>query len=55
MGDKDAARRLMKANHVPTTPGTDILQDAAQAQAAAEEIGYPVLIKACLLYTSRCV
>lgn len=46
MGDKDAARRLMKANHVPTTPGTDILKDAAQAQAAAEEIGYPVLIKA---------
>lgn len=46
MGDKDAARRLMKANHVPTTPGTDILQDAAEAQAAAAEIGYPVLIKA---------
>lgn len=46
MGDKDAARRLMKANHVPTTPGTDILQDAAQAQVAAEKIGYPVLIKA---------
>ncbi len=46
MGDKDAARRLMKANHVPTTPGTDILQDAAEAQAAAEKIGYPVLIKA---------
>ena len=46
MGDKDAARRLMKANHVPTTPGTDILQDASQAQAAAEKIGYPVLIKA---------
>ena len=46
MGDKDAARRLMKANHVPTTPGTDILKDAAQAQAAAEKIGYPVLIKA---------
>ena len=46
MGDKDAARRLMKANHVPTTPGTDILKDAAEAQAAAEKIGYPVLIKA---------
>ena len=46
MGDKDAARRLMKANHVPTTPGTDILLDAAEAQAAAEKIGYPVLIKA---------
>ena len=46
MGDKDAARRLMKENSVPTTPGTDILQDAAEAQAAAEKIGYPVLIKA---------
>ena len=46
MGDKDAARRLMKENHVPTTPGTDILKDAAEAQAAAEKIGYPVLIKA---------
>lgn len=46
MGDKDAARRLMKENHVPTTPGTDILKDAEEAKAAAEEIGYPVLIKA---------
>ena len=46
MGDKDAARRLMKENHVPTTPGTDILKDAGEAKAAAEEIGYPVLIKA---------
>ena len=46
MGDKDAARRLMKANDVPTTPGTDILKDAQEAVAAAEKIGYPVLIKA---------
>ena len=46
MGDKDAARRLMKENNVPTTPGTDILRDSQEALKAAEEIGYPVLLKA---------
>lgn len=46
MGDKDHARRLMKENGVPVTPGTDILQNAEEARQAAEKIGYPVLIKA---------
>ena len=46
MGDKDTARRLMKEHGVPTTPGTDILKDAGEAKKAAEQIGYPVLIKA---------
>ena len=46
MGDKDAARRLMKENGVPTTPGTDILRDSQEALKAAAEIGYPVLLKA---------
>lgn len=46
MGDKDAARRLMKENGVPTTPGTDILKDGEEAKREAERIGYPVLIKA---------
>lgn len=46
MGDKDTARRVMKENGVPTTPGTDILKSADEAKAAAKEIGYPVLIKA---------
>ena len=46
MGDKVAARRLMKENSVPTTPGTDILRDSQEALKAAEEIGYPVLVKA---------
>jgi len=46
MGDKDAARRLMKENGVPVTPGTDILKDWKEAREAAEQIGYPVLIKA---------
>lgn len=46
MGDKDTARRLMQENGVPTTPGTDILQTPQDALKAAEEIGYPVLLKA---------
>ena len=31
---------------MPTTPGTDILRDSQEALKAAEEIGYPVLLKA---------
>lgn len=46
MGDKDAARRLMQQSGVPTIPGTEILEDAAAARAAAEKIGYPVMLKA---------
>lgn len=46
MGDKEAARRLMRENGVPTTPGTDVLPDAAAAKAAAQTLGYPVMIKA---------
>lgn len=46
MGDKDAARQLMKSHGVPVTPGSDILQNVQEAVKAAEEIGYPVLIKA---------
>lgn len=46
IGDKDAARRLMQQSGVPTIPGTEILEDAAAAKAAAEKIGYPVMLKA---------
>lgn len=46
MGDKDRARQVMKQAGVPVIPGTDILSDAAEAAAAAERLGYPVLIKA---------
>lgn len=46
MGDKDAARRLMKNAGVPTVPGTDILISPTQAAKEADWIGYPVLIKA---------
>ncbi len=47
MGDKTEARRLMQAHGVPVVPGTD--GEALGMQAAArkaEEIGFPVLIKA---------
>ncbi|MPM06283.1 Biotin carboxylase [bioreactor metagenome] len=46
MGDKSEARRFMKQVGVPVIPGTEILKDVREAVEAAEEIGYPVLIKA---------
>ncbi|MBI5562605.1 MAG: acetyl-CoA carboxylase biotin carboxylase subunit [Deltaproteobacteria bacterium] len=47
MGDKVNARRMMKAAGVPILPGTeDSVKDAGEAVAFAEEMGYPVMIKA---------
>ncbi len=46
MGDKAAARQLMKENGIPVTPGTGLLASWKEARLAAENIGYPVLIKA---------
>ncbi len=46
MGDKNAARQLMRENGIPTTPGTGLLKDWREAREAAEQMGYPVLIKA---------
>ncbi len=47
MGDKTAARAIMEQAGVPMAPGTlDAITDTAEAMRAAEEIGYPVLIKA---------
>jgi len=46
MGDKIAARRAMRAADVPTVPGTDGATSITAARAAADEIGYPVLLKA---------
>src|SRR5579862_8137431 len=46
MGDKIAARRTMRAAGVPTLPGTDEATSLEQARSAAEEIGYPVMLKA---------
>ena len=47
MGLKDAAKKLMQAAGVPTTPGyLGENQDPAYLAERAAEIGYPVLIKA---------
>jgi acetyl-CoA carboxylase, biotin carboxylase subunit len=47
MGEKDQARREMSAAGVPTVPGSQgVIPDEAAALAEAEQIGYPVIIKA---------
>jgi acetyl-CoA carboxylase biotin carboxylase subunit len=47
MGDKARARRAMKKAGVPVLPGSEgTLESEEQALRIAEEIGYPVLIKA---------
>jgi len=47
MGDKTEARRRMRDAGVPIVPGlVDPVDDAEAAAAAAEDIGYPVLLKA---------
>jgi acetyl-CoA carboxylase biotin carboxylase subunit len=47
MGDKIAAKAAMKRLGVPVVPGSDgPIADEAAARALADEMGYPVLIKA---------
>ncbi len=46
MGDKISAKQAMRAASVPTVPGTEGATNVAAARAAAEEIGFPILLKA---------
>jgi acetyl-CoA carboxylase, biotin carboxylase subunit len=47
MGDKPEARRRMAAAGVPIVPGSaDPVADAASAERVADDIGYPVILKA---------
>jgi len=47
LGDKAAARRTMKALGVPVIPGSEgLLQSASEARTWAQEVGFPVLLKA---------
>jgi len=47
MGDKASAKATMKAAGVPCVPGSDgLLEDYAQTQKLAVEMGYPVMLKA---------
>ena len=47
MGDKATARRVMREAGLPVMPGSkEILEDVEEARERAEELGYPVLLKA---------
>jgi acetyl-CoA carboxylase biotin carboxylase subunit len=46
MGDKVQAKREMRAAGVPLVPGTEGAVTVAEAREAADELGYPVLLKA---------
>jgi acetyl-CoA carboxylase biotin carboxylase subunit len=47
MGDKLSAKQAVKSYHVPLVPGVDeAITDVDKAIKIAEEIGYPILIKA---------
>ena len=47
MGDKASARATMMAAGVPVTPGSPgVIEDAAEAEAVARQIGLPVMVKA---------
>ncbi|HVM17132.1 MAG TPA: acetyl-CoA carboxylase biotin carboxylase subunit [Gaiellaceae bacterium] len=46
MGDKARAKEEMRRADVPLVPGTEGPATLAEARAAAEEIGFPVLLKA---------
>ena len=47
MGDKAYAKETMRKAGVPVIPGSDgVVSDVAKAREIAEEVGYPVMIKA---------
>lgn len=46
MGDKVSAREAMASAGLPTLPGTSVLRTLEEAQEAAREIGFPLMLKA---------
>src|SRR5690606_15226690 len=46
MGDKEQARKTVQAAGVPVVPGTEADLSLEEFQAAAERMGYPVMVKA---------
>ena len=46
MGDKATARKTMIENDVPVTPGTGIVKTVEEVQDFANEVGYPIILKA---------
>lgn len=46
LGDKLSARRIAQESGVPLVPGTEAMASAEDARKAADDIGYPVVMKA---------
>jgi len=46
MGDKIFARQMAENLGIPVIPGSELVQDLAEALPQAEKLGYPVLLKA---------
>ncbi len=46
LGSKAGGREIAAKSNVPTVPGTGVLRSVEEALEAAEQIGYPVLLKA---------
>ncbi len=46
MGDKVSARQAMVEAGLPTLPGTPVLRTLAEAKEVAEQIGFPLMLKA---------
>jgi acetyl-CoA carboxylase biotin carboxylase subunit len=47
MGDKATAKRMMRDAGVPVVPGSEgIVESLAEAESVADEIGFPIIIKA---------
>src|SRR6476469_580234 len=46
MGDKISAKQVMRSADVPTVPGTEGETSVDEARRAADEMGYPILLKA---------
>ena len=53
MGDKIQAKKIAKENGLPVIEGSDGgVKNVKDARELTKKIGFPILIKACLLYTS---
>ncbi len=46
MGDKVEARLAMRRAGLPMLPGTDVLRTLGEGEAAAERVGFPLMLKA---------
>jgi len=47
MGDKNKARQAMKKAKLPIIPGSDrVIEDLIEAKKAAQNVGYPIILKA---------